>query len=79
MMPHAELLHRKGDAWNESSVALDPVTGRMVRRLTVAGCNEKPTYHTNTAFTADDEFLVFASGRAGRSDIYTVDLSADNA
>ena len=56
-------LGRKGDIWNESTLAPDPVTERPVRRLTAAGFNEEPTYHTNTAFIADGEFLVFVSGR----------------
>jgi len=55
----AEHLAHKGDSWNESALAPDSITGRPVRRLTAAGFNEKPTYHTNTAFTADGEFLVF--------------------
>jgi hypothetical protein len=69
-------LSRKGDSWNESVVAPDPVTGRPVRRLTSAGWNEKPTYHTNTAFTADGEFLVFVSGRGGQSAVMKARLAS---
>jgi hypothetical protein len=72
----AEHLPRKGDTWNESAVAPDPGTGRPVRRLTAAGYNEKPTYHTNTAFTADGEFLVFASGRDGQSAVLKAHLAS---
>jgi hypothetical protein len=51
----------KGDSWNESKLNKDPETERDVRRLTASGLwNEKPTYHTNTSFTADGEYLVFA-------------------
>jgi hypothetical protein len=67
-------LARKGDSWNESAVAPDPVTGQPVRRLTAAGYNEKPTYHTNTAFTADGEYLVFVSGRGGQSAVMKAHL-----
>ncbi len=67
-------LTRKADTWNESAVAPDPVTGRPVRRLTAMGYNEKPTYHTNTAFTADGEYLVFVSGRGGQSAVMKAHL-----
>lgn len=69
-------LRRKGDTWNESSVASDPITGRPVRQLTAAGCNEKPTYHTNIAFTADGELIVFASGRGGQSALMKAHLAS---
>ena len=52
--------------WNESQVLTDPLTGRTVRRLTTQGLiNQTPTYHTNSGFTADSRFLVFASVRGG--------------
>lgn len=61
---------RKGETWNESETYADPVTLRRVRRVTTAGLyNNTPTYHTNTGFTADGEFLVFATARQGRSGI----------
>ncbi|MBU4200374.1 MAG: hypothetical protein KKG09_10105 [Verrucomicrobia bacterium] len=69
-------LRRKGDCWNESFVASDPVTERKVRRLTAAGFNEKPTYHTNTAFTADGEFMVFVSGRVGQTALMKAHLAS---
>ncbi|MCF7853758.1 MAG: hypothetical protein K9N51_03090 [Candidatus Pacebacteria bacterium] len=68
-------LARKGDSWNESVESPDPVTGHPVRRLTAAGYNEKPTYHTNTAFTADGEFMVFVSGRGDCSALMKAHLS----
>ncbi len=59
---------RKGESWNESEVYRDPWTLRQVRRVTTAGLyNQTPTYHTNVAFSADGEFLVFGSARAGGS------------
>jgi len=66
---------RQGETWNESTCASDPVTGRLVRRLTAAGCNEKPVYHTNTAFTADGEYVVFVSGRNGQSAVMKAHLA----
>lgn len=73
---------RKGRTWNESEVHTDPWTLRRVRRITRAGAfNQTQTYHTNTAFTADGEFLVFASERDGASAVFrchvpTGDLTA---
>jgi hypothetical protein len=59
-------MRHKGDSWNESSVHKDSRTGRTVRRLTASGLwNEKPTYHTNTGFTADGDTLVFARAHEG--------------
>ncbi len=58
----------KGESWNESEVYRDSWTLRRVRRVTTAGLyNQTPTYHTNVAFSADGEFLVFGSARAGGS------------
>ncbi|MHC4985883.1 MAG: TolB-like translocation protein [Planctomycetota bacterium] len=62
------MIKHKGDTWNESSVHTDAETGRTVRRLTTSGLwNEKPTYHTNTAFSADGESLIFARAHEGRT------------
>ncbi len=61
-------MQKKGDTWNESQTHTDELTGRTVRRVTTAGLwNEKPGYHTNTTFTADGEFFIFATGRDGKS------------
>lgn len=61
-------LRDKGDRWNESRLTSDPLTGRPVRQLTAVGFyNEKPTYHTNTSFTADGKFCIFATARSGQS------------
>ena len=61
-------MSKKGFTWNESETHTDPLTGRTVCRVTTAGqWNEKPAYHTNTTFTADGEFFIFATARAGRS------------
>ncbi len=62
---------RKGETWNESEVYRDAWTLRQVRRVTTTGLyNQTPTYHTNIGFTADGEFLIFGSARAGRSAIF---------
>lgn len=61
---------KKGATWNESEVFSDPWTLRRKRRVTSTGFyNETPTYHTRTAWTADSEWFVFASARAGKSAI----------
>ena len=71
-----------GHTWNESEVHRDGLTGRPVRRLTRRGrINQTPTYHTNSGFTANGSFLVFASVREGgtwiiRADVETGDLMA---
>jgi len=73
---------RVNDTWNESETFADPLTGRPVRRLTSQGrINQTPTYHTNTGFTADGRFSVFASVRQGRTwviaaEVETGDLRA---
>jgi hypothetical protein len=62
---------RKGDTWNESEVYRDSWTLREVRRVTTRGLyNQTPTYHTNIGFTADGEFLIFASAREGHSAVF---------
>ncbi len=61
----------KGETWNESETYRDAWTLRRVRRVTMAGLyNQTPTYHTNVGFTADGEFLIFASAREGRSAVF---------
>ncbi len=53
-----------GDTWNEAVEYSDPLTGRLVRRLTTTGAiNMTPTYHTNSGFTADGASLVLVSVR----------------
>ena len=62
---------KKGDRWNESETHADRVTGRQVRRIATGGVwNEKPAYHTNTTFTTDGEFMIFASGRDDHSAVF---------
>jgi hypothetical protein len=61
---------KKGETWNESEVYRDAWTLRQVRRVTTTGLyNETPTYHTNSGFTEDGEFLIFGTARAGTSAI----------
>ena len=60
----------KGMTWNESLTHIDPIAGRNVRRITTAGTyNYKAPYHTRTTFTADGEYLIFATYRDGQSAI----------
>jgi hypothetical protein len=67
----------KGARWNESEVHTDRVTGRTVRRVATGGTwNEKPAYHTNTTFTEDGEFMIFGSGREGRSAVFAAHTSS---
>ena len=74
--------NRIGDTWNESRRLRDELTGRWVTRLTTRGIiNQTPTYHTNSGFTADGRYLVFASVRGGvtwiiRADVTTGQLEA---
>ena len=71
-----------GMQWNESYLYCDTLTGHQVRGLTTRGrINQTPTYHTNSGFTADGRFLVFASIREGgtwliRAEVATGELTA---
>lgn len=65
------MIDQKGKTWNESEVYLDPVTLKRVRKVTRIGLyNQTPTYHTGTGWTADGEFMVFASARNGGSALF---------
>jgi oligogalacturonide lyase len=67
------MINQKGQTWNESEVYLDPVTLKRVRKVTRVGLyNQTPTYHTGTGWTADGEFMVFASARNGSSALFRV-------
>jgi len=69
------LLLQKGAVFNEMIESYDGATGRLTRRLTVAGeYNHAPTYHYNTAFTQDSRHLVFTTARAGKSAIVSANL-----
>lgn len=62
---------RKGEIWNESRLYRDAWTLRDVRQVTTHGLyNETPTYHTDTAFTADGELFVFGSAREDHSAVF---------
>jgi hypothetical protein len=64
-----------GDTINESSSFPDRVTARRTLRLTRSGMyNETPTYHLNSAFSADSRYLVFASAREGGSALLRAEL-----
>lgn len=71
-----------GQTWNECQEFRDELTDRVVRRLTSRGrINQTPTYHTNSGFTANSRYLVFASVREGatwviRADVETGELKA---
>lgn len=65
------MIHQKGQTWNESETYLDPLTLKRVRKVTRVGLyNQTPTYHTGTGWTADGEFMVFASARNGGSALF---------
>ena len=66
-----------GSTWNESSLTVDPVAGRRLRRLTTRGwLNQTPTYHTNSGFTADGRFLVLGSVREGATWILRAEVES---
>lgn len=66
----------KGECWNESETYRDPWTLRPVRRITSTGLyNQTHTYHTNTGFTDDGEYLIFGSARAGGSALFKAHVS----
>lgn len=51
-----------GVVFNESFTVEDPITGRMVRRLTQHRTfNQTPTYHLNAGFSSDSASLVLAT------------------
>jgi hypothetical protein len=51
------------------------LTLRNVRKITQTGLyNQTPTYHTNTAFSADGDFSIFASARNGGSALFRCHL-----
>jgi hypothetical protein len=52
-------------------VDLDPITLMRVRKVTRTGLyNQTPIYPTGTGWTADGEFMIFASARNGDSASY---------
>ncbi len=52
----------------------DPGTGARVTRLTNAACINHPLYYLANSFTRDGRWMVFASDRAGKMDLYRVSL-----
>ena len=67
----------KGMVWNESSVHLDPLTLRRVRRLTSTGVvNSVPTYHTAQSFTSDGKYMIFYTTRRGKTSLCKVELES---
>lgn len=66
---------KKGQVWNESSVYIDPVTLRTVRRVTSQGLlNTVPSYYTDQSFTRDGRYVIFITYREGRSALCKADL-----
>lgn len=53
----------------------DPQTGAAVTRLTSAACINHPLYYLTNSFSADGRWLVFASNRAGKTDLYRISLA----
>ena len=58
----------------EWEVFPDPQTGARVTRLTSADCINHPLYYLTNSFSLDGQWLVFASDRAGKMDLYKVSL-----
>src|SRR5262249_14888471 len=52
----------------------DEQTGTRVTRLTSAPCTNHPLYYLTNSFTFDGRWLIFASDRAGKMDLYRVSL-----
>ncbi len=52
----------------------DRHTGARITRLTNASCINHPLYYLTNSFTRDSRSLVFASDRAGKTDLYRVSL-----
>lgn len=57
--------------WERST---DETTGARVTRLTSAPCINHPLYYLTNSFSADGRWLVFASNRAGKMDLYRARL-----
>jgi len=56
----------KGEEFNESFEFPDEATGRLTRRLTSnRQFNQKPTYHLNSGFSQDDQYLTFCTWNEG--------------
>lgn len=65
------------DTWCEAIEQRDLATARFTRRLTCMGTyNSTPTYHYNSAFTADSRYLVLATAREGRSALLRADVQS---
>ncbi len=57
---------KTGEKFNESNKFADQVTAKLTKKLTSRGLyNQTPTYHYNSAFTADSKYLVLATAREG--------------
>ena len=52
----------------------DDRTGARITRLTHAPCINHPLYYLANSFAPDSRSLIFASNRAGKMDLYRVDL-----
>lgn len=61
---------------SEISDAVDPLTGRRVRRFTRSPANDQHPYFTGPALTADSRTLVFISERAGGPDLFAADTAS---
>ena len=53
---------------------LDPLTGRGVRQLTDSSAEDYHLYFYNPSITTDGKYLIFFSERAGRSNLFRLDL-----
>lgn len=62
----------------EWECTIDNQTGARVTRLTSAPCINHPLYYLTNSFSSDGRWLVFASNRARKMDLYRVRLDNGN-
>jgi len=55
---------------------LDPLTRRRVRQLTDSPAEDYHLYFYNPSVTPDGKYLIFLSERAGRSNLFRLDLQS---
>ncbi len=55
---------------------VDAQTGARITRLTSADCINHPLYYLTNSFTSDRPWLIFASDRAGKMDLYRASLES---
>jgi len=76
--PAPQTRFQKGQTFNESEFFEDLVTSRPTLRLTTGrDYNQTPTYHLNTAFSADSRYIILASSYIdGDSYLFKADVQS---